>query len=120
MPFFVDFLFFLLRMILDFAPVLIMLVMLISGLAIFVGRREGWPVIDCLYYGFITATTVGYGDMVPRDNINKFIAILIAIFGMILTGIIVAIAVEAASQTYDTRKDVTTSLLSETTYISEA
>ena len=44
----------------------------------------------------MTGTTVGYGDLVPTTGITRVLAIIIAIMGIILTGIIVTIAIEAA------------------------
>lgn len=58
---------------------------------------------DSLYFGFITALTVGYGDLRPTSGRNKFFAVIIALFGLITSGILVAIAVEAVSMTYRTR-----------------
>ena len=49
-----------------------------------------------MYYGFITATTVGYGDIRPSQTSSKLLAIAIALTGMVLTGIVVALAVESA------------------------
>ena len=43
----------------------------------------------------MTGTTVGYGDLVPTTGITRVLAIIIAIMGIILTGIIVTIAIEA-------------------------
>ena len=44
------------------APILLFLIGLISALGLAVGRRERWTKSDSLYYAFITATIVGYGD----------------------------------------------------------
>jgi voltage-gated potassium channel Kch len=86
---------------LDGAPLLLGLGIIISLLAIAVGRQEGWSIGDSLYFGFITATTVGYGDMTPSTGRSKIYAIILAMVGLIFTGIIVALAVEAAGTTYD-------------------
>lgn len=80
------------------------LAVIISSIAILVGRREGWSIADSLYFGFITATTVGYGDMRPTHGGGKLLAIVIAFTGLILTGIVVALSVEAASLTYEQRQ----------------
>jgi voltage-gated potassium channel len=85
----------------DGAPLFAGLMSIIAALAIVVGWIEGWSVGDSLYYGFITATTVGYGDLHPTGGIGKFVAVVLALVGLILTGIIVGLAVEAASFTYE-------------------
>jgi len=62
-----------------------------------VGKKEGWPRFDSLYWSFITATTVGYGDIRPTKRRSRIIAILIAFLGLLLSGIIIAVAVQAAT-----------------------
>ena len=81
-------------------PLLLGLALIIAGLAVVVGRREGWSLGDSLYFGFITATTVGYGDLRPTRGRGKFLAIVITFVGLVMTGIIVALAVQAASITF--------------------
>ena len=76
-------------------PILLFLILLIVALGQLVGRREKWSRIDALYFSFITATTVGYGDFRPSSRQGKFLSILIALIGLIFTGIIVAIGVKA-------------------------
>ena len=84
------------------APILISLVFLIFLLGLVVGRKEGWAIEDATYYAFITATTVGYGDFHPRKTASKFLAIIIALLGLIFTGIVVAVGVHAASDAFKT------------------
>jgi voltage-gated potassium channel len=84
-------------------PLFLGLGAIIAALSVWVGRKEGWSMADSLYFGFITALTVGYGDLRPTCRRNKFIAIVIALFGLITSGILVAVAVEAASATFQER-----------------
>lgn len=77
------------------SPVLIFLILVIVGLGQHIGRKEGWSRIDALYYSFITATTVGYGDFRPNTNRCKLLAVAIAFVGLLLTGILVGIGVNA-------------------------
>jgi voltage-gated potassium channel len=65
------------------------------GLA--VGKQEGWTRFDSIYWSFITATTVGYGDVRPVKRKSKIIAVVIAFLGLTLTGIVIAVAVQAAT-----------------------
>ena len=83
------------RGVLTLSPILLVLTATIVTIGIAIGRLEKWSKIDSVYFAFITATTVGYGDFRPRRSISKVAAIVIALIGLILTGIIVAIALFA-------------------------
>lgn len=78
------------------APLLIFLALLIIVMGQVVGMRESWSRFDSLYWSFVTATTVGYGDIRPLLKLSKTLSILIALTGMIFTGIVVALAINAA------------------------
>ena len=78
-------------------PLLISLAFLIFLIGLVIGKKEGWSVADAVYYAFITATTVGYGDFHPRKTASKYLAIIIALTGLIFTGIVVALGVHSAS-----------------------
>lgn len=72
------------------APVLLFLIVLIGGLGLFIGRKEGWKPLDSLYFAFVVATTIGFGDFCPTRPVTKTLSIVIALIGMLLTGILVA------------------------------
>jgi voltage-gated potassium channel Kch len=78
-------------------PLLFTLLAAITLLGKWVGRIEGWSGLDSVYWSFVTATTLGYGDLRPSQRKSKIIAILIAFLGLILTGIVIAAAVQATS-----------------------
>ena len=82
------------------APLLIALAIFIALLGQVVGFRELWTKFDALYWSFITATTVGYGDIRPLAKLSKVLSILIALTGMMFTGIIVALAIYAATESF--------------------
>ena len=81
------------------APILLFLVALILAAAVIVARTETMPFRQATYMCFITALTIGYGDFTPKRPLARFLAILLGIVGMILTGIIVAVAVQATTDT---------------------
>ena len=103
MEFTLDFLWNLAALLWHVLPLFIGLGAIIATLSIWVGHKEHWSATDSLYFGFITALTVGYGDLRPTRVMNKFIAVLIALFGLITSGILVAIAVEAVAVTFRAR-----------------
>jgi voltage-gated potassium channel len=78
-------------------PLLVSLALAITLLGQAVGRQEGWSRFDSFYWSFITATTVGYGDLRPVKSKSKVVAIIIAFLGLTLTGIVIAVAVQAAT-----------------------
>ena len=78
------------------APLLGFLVLLIVLLGQIAGRLESWSRFDALYWSFITATTVGYGDIRPKAALPRIISVLIAFTGVVFTGITVALAINAA------------------------
>jgi len=88
------------------APLLISLVLLITLLGQIVGARESWNRFDSLYWAFITATTVGYGDIRPLARLSKSLAVLIALTGIIFTGIMVAVAINAATISFKGLHDI--------------
>jgi voltage-gated potassium channel len=98
-----DFLWNFLRLLQYVFPLFLGLSAIIATLSVWVGRKEGWSVADSLYFGFITALTVGYGDLRPKHGVNKFIAVVLALFGLITSGILVAVAVEAVAVTFRER-----------------
>ena len=83
------------------SPIFIALICCIILLGHFVGRLEKWSRMDTLYYSFITATTVGYGDFPPRHRRSKILAIAIACCGLLLSGIVVAVALHALTVAFD-------------------
>lgn len=79
------------------SPLLIFLIILVIILSIFVWKREKWHLFDTLYWAFITATTVGYGDIKPLKKLSRIISIFIALVGIMFTGIIVAVTLNTTS-----------------------
>jgi voltage-gated potassium channel len=78
-------------------PLLLSLGAAIMLLGQAVARQEGWSRFETFYWSFITATTVGYGDMRPTKSKSRIIAIAIAFIGLTLSGIVIAVAVHAAT-----------------------
>ena len=78
-------------------PLWLSLALGITVLGQFAGKKERWTVFDSFYWAFVTATTVGYGDLRPVNRTSRIVAILIAFLGLTFTGILIALAVHAAT-----------------------
>lgn len=81
-------------------PLLLCFVLLIVLLGQRVGRLEGWSRFDAVYWSFITALTVGYGDLRPTTRQSKLLALAVGTLGIMFTGVFVAITVAAATQAF--------------------
>jgi voltage-gated potassium channel len=88
------------------APLLVFLSFLIIVLGQIVCHLEKWEKFDGLYWAFITATTVGYGDIRPLKKASKALSILIALVGVMFTGIIIAITLNTTSVSLEKYGDV--------------
>lgn len=85
-------------------PIFSSLLLLIMLLGIIIGMREGWTIGNSLYFAFITAFTIGYGDITPHYPMTKVLATVIGFVGFLYTGILVAIAVESLRYTITGKK----------------
>jgi len=81
-------------------PILLFFVLLIVVLGQVVGRIEGWNAFDSFYWSFITAMTVGYGDIRPIKRSAKSLSLVIALLGVMFTGVIVALTVTTATDAF--------------------
>lgn len=89
------------------SPLLVSFILIIVVLALIIGKREGWTGLDAVYFAFITATTVGFGDLSPKTRLSRFLSIVVAMLGLIFTGIIIAIAIHAADYAFRHSPDFT-------------
>lgn len=84
-----------------FLPIILILNVAIVVLGLVVGRMEGWLRFESIYWAFITALTVGYGDMKPNRKRARVVAIFVAWIGIMLSGLLVAITVKTASIAFE-------------------
>ena len=54
---------------------------------------EAWELSEYIYYGFVTYTTLGYGDVVPLAPVSKSISVMASVTGQIYLTVIVAMLV---------------------------
>jgi len=63
-----------------------------------IGFLERWSVIDTIYFTFVTALTIGYGDLAPKRVTSRMIALAIGFSGILLTGLVAAIGVRSLQE----------------------
>ncbi len=72
------------------AVVVVVIVILLAGLSIWTVEPEIGTVGDGLWWAFVTATTVGYGDISPASVGGRLIAFVLMTVGIGLIGLITA------------------------------
>ena len=77
------------------SPIILFLLLVIASLGLAVAYVEGWTFGDGIYFAFVTALTIGYGDLTAKHTLGRIIAVFIGFSGIVFTGVIVAVAVQA-------------------------
>jgi uncharacterized membrane protein len=80
-------------------PVLSAILVIEVALGLLIGFVEGWSVGEAVYFSFVTGLTIGYGDIVPRQTLTRALAVVIGFGGILLTGLVAGIAVNAMRAT---------------------
>jgi hypothetical protein len=80
-------------------PILSGVLFAMVGPGLVIGRIEGWRIDDALYFTFVTGLTIGYGDLTPRHVVSRLLAVMIGFAGIVLTGLVAAVSVEALRAT---------------------
>lgn len=76
-------------------PVVSGLLVTMVALGLVIAWREGWHLGEEIYFAFVSGLTIGYGDLVPKHHLSRTLAIVIGFTGILLTGLVAAIAVRA-------------------------
>ena len=90
------------------SPLLGLLCVLIVVLGQIVCSIEKWGKFDGLYWSFITAITVGYGDIRPMKKVSKALSVFIALIGVVFTGLIIAVTLNTANIAIEKHGDMKT------------
>ena len=76
-------------------PIFSGLLLAMVGAGLVIGRIEDWRVGEALYFTFVTGLTIGYGDFSPQHLLTRLLAVAIGFAGIVMTGLVVAVAVQA-------------------------
>lgn len=81
-------------------------IILIFSCAAFISIFENLKFTDSLWWSFVTATTVGYGDISPTTNLGRIVAVILMIVGVAFFGVLTgAISSFFLKKDIDRRKD---------------
>ncbi|UVC13745.1 potassium channel family protein [Mesorhizobium onobrychidis] len=76
-------------------PIFSGILLAMAGCGLIIGRIENWRVDEALYFTFVTGLTIGYGDFSPQHLLTRLLAIAIGFAGIVMTGLVAAVAVQA-------------------------
>jgi voltage-gated potassium channel len=79
----------------------LVVLIVLNGMAI--AWFEKIPVGDAIYFSFVTAFTIGYGDISPETIGGRVLSLWVGLIGLVFAGLIVAVATRALA---DTLKEV--------------
>jgi voltage-gated potassium channel len=79
----------------ELSGVILILFGVIAVSGALISRFDRIPLEDAIYFAFITAFTVGFGDVAPHSRSARVVTVFLALFGVIIVGIAVAVAVHA-------------------------
>ena len=82
----------------ELAGVFAFLTLVILAGGMLLARFDGLPFGEAIYLAFVTALTVGFGDLTPRSGAARVVTVVLAFFGMLLFGILIATAVHAMDE----------------------
>ena len=76
-------------------PILSGILVVMVGCGLVIWRIEDWRLDEALYFTFVTGLTIGYGDFTPKHVSARLLALVIGFAGIVLTGVVAAITVQA-------------------------
>ena len=79
----------------------LMLLALIMAVAVVIVATEKVSFGKAVYFSLIRGLTLGYGDIVPGTAIGRVISLGLGLIGILFTGLVVAVAVEATRRAWD-------------------
>jgi len=86
-------------------PILSGLLGWVIALGMIAGWIEGWSLHESIYFAFVSGLTIGYGDLAPKTQVARTLAIMIGFCGVLFTALAAAVAVKALSMRPDSDPD---------------
>ncbi|KAG7207955.1 hypothetical protein KM043_009540 [Ampulex compressa] len=83
-----------------FAAVLLLFVYLACGAGMFMLWEDDWDFFDGFYFCFVTMTTIGFGDLVPKKPNYTLLCTLYILIGLALTGTIIELVRRQYAQSW--------------------
>ena len=80
-------------------PILSGILLIMIGSGVIIWRIEGWRLDEALYFTFVTGLTIGYGDFTPKHVSARLLSLVIGFAGIVLTGLVAAVTVQALGET---------------------
>ncbi len=80
-------------------PIFSAILVVMAGSGVIIGRIEEWRLDEALYFTFVTGLTIGYGDLTPKHLSARLLALVIGCCGIVLTGLVAAVSVQALNAT---------------------
>jgi hypothetical protein len=76
-------------------PILAAILGVMVALGCTIAAIEGWSLFEGVYFAFVSGLTIGYGDLAPKAPLARALAVAIGFTGIVLTGLVAAVAVQA-------------------------
>jgi hypothetical protein len=80
-------------------PILSGVLVTMAAIGLVIGRIEGWGIGESLYFTYVTGLTIGYGDFAPKTGVGRSLAMVLGFAGIVLTGLVAAVTVQALNAT---------------------
>jgi len=69
----------------------------------YVGSSDGFSLTSAIYFSFVTLATLGYGDLVPKTELARGLAVFEAVAGQLYIAVLLARLVSAHAQSANKR-----------------
>jgi hypothetical protein len=87
----------------ELSGLLVIVAVVIVMAAVVIARFDRISLEEAMYLALITAFTVGFGDVAPRSRGARAACVVLAFLGLILVGVLVAVAVHALNIVLESR-----------------